>query len=70
MGAVLFGFLFRSEQLSYSMALFYLGIGVSIVSICSLLIRFSLQDEKEIRAEFDAAHAKRLEPQPVYSASP
>ena len=64
-GAVLFGFLFRSEQLSYSTALFYLGIGISIVSICSLLIRFSLEDEKQIKAEFDAAYAKRLETQPV-----
>ena len=64
-GAVLFGFLFRVEGLSYAMALFYLGFFVIFSSFFSLMIKFSLQDEKETKQEFDTAYAKRLEPQPV-----
>ncbi len=64
-GAVLFGFFFRMEGVSYSMALFYLGIIVIFSSLFSLMVRFSQQEEKEVRIEFDAARSKILEPQPA-----
>ena len=64
-GAVLFGFLFRMEGVSYAMGLFYLGLIVIGCSVFSLLVKFSLADEKQIKEEFDAAYAKRLQPQTV-----
>lgn len=62
-GGVLFGFLFREESMSYAMALFYLGIIVSVISIVSVMVKFSSQDEKETKEAFDAARLQPLEPQ-------
>ena len=63
-GAVLFGFFFRVEGLSYSMALFYLGCIVIGCSIFSLAVKFSPEVEKEVKQEFEAARARKVEPQP------
>ena len=63
-GAVLFGFFFRAEGLSYSMALFYLGWIVIGCSIFSLAVKFSPEVEKEVKQEFEAARARKVEPQP------
>ena len=54
-GAVMFGFLLRSESLSYSQALFILGGVVIVASGLSLLVKFSTEDEKETKKVFDAA---------------
>ena len=62
-GAVLFGFLFRMEGLSYSTALFYLGWIVIVCSAFSLMVKFSPEVEKEVQIEFDEARARQLEPQ-------
>ena len=64
-GAVLFGFLFRAEGISYSTAFFYLGLVVLCVSFMSLIVRFSLQEEKEVKMEFEIARSKTLELEPV-----
>ncbi len=40
-GAVLAGFLFRSESLSYEQGLFYLGLAVLFCSLFALAVRFS-----------------------------
>jgi NNP family nitrate/nitrite transporter-like MFS transporter len=64
-GAVLFGFFFRIEELSYAMALFYLGLIVIAASAFSLMVKFSPEVEREVKIEFEAARAKRLQPQPL-----
>lgn len=65
-GAVMFGFLLRSDSLNYSQALFILGGIVISVSILSVFIKFSIETEKETRVAFDTAVAQkessRLEP--------
>jgi MFS transporter, NNP family, nitrate/nitrite transporter len=40
-GAVLAGFLFKSESFSYRESLFYIGIAVAAVSVLSLIVSFS-----------------------------
>jgi NNP family nitrate/nitrite transporter-like MFS transporter len=62
-GAVLFGFLFRMEGVSYATALFCLGFIVMGCSVFSLLVKFSPETEKEVKKEFDAARTKVLQPQ-------
>lgn len=64
-GAVLFGFLFRMEGVSYATALFWLGFIVMGCSVFSLLVKFSPETEKEVKKEFDAARTKMLQPQAV-----
>jgi len=64
-GAVLFGFLFRMEGVSYATALFWLGFVVMGCSVFSLLVKFSPETEKEVKQEFDAARTKMLQPQAV-----
>ncbi len=64
-GAVLIGFLFRSESLSYSTALFILGVAVMCVSVFSLVIKFSREDEKELQRDIEARQLRTLEPQTV-----
>jgi NNP family nitrate/nitrite transporter-like MFS transporter len=54
-GAVAAGFLFRTENLSIPGALFILGAVVTAVSTLALLVRFSVTDQAEERAAFDAA---------------
>ena len=64
-GAVLFGFLFRMEGVSYATALFWLGFVVMGCSVFSLLVKFSPETEKEVKQEFDTARTKLLQPQAV-----
>ncbi|WP_339925682.1 NarK family nitrate/nitrite MFS transporter [uncultured Cyclobacterium sp.] len=52
-GAVMAGFLFKMEGLSYSESLSIMGITVTAVSACSLLIRFSKVDEKVAREDLE-----------------
>ncbi len=54
-GGVLFGFLFRSDAMSYGQGLFYLGMIVSIISFAVWLVKFSLQEENETKQAFAAA---------------
>ncbi len=64
-GAVLAGFLFKSESLTYPEALFILGICVIGVSFVSLVVRFSEAAEKETKLEMDASLASMDEMLPV-----
>ena len=68
-GAVLAGFLFKSESLSYPEALFILGIVVVGVSFVSFAVKFSEADEKESKVEMDASLASRNELSPVFVRS-
>lgn len=54
-GAVAAGFLFRSETLSWPMALFILGIVVTISAFLALTLRFSEATEKSAREEHENA---------------
>jgi NNP family nitrate/nitrite transporter-like MFS transporter len=66
-GAVLAGFLFKSESLSYSDALAILGITVTLVSVFSFLIRFSKEDEQEASEELiNSIAEKNMEVAPAY----
>ncbi len=68
-GAVLAGFLLKVEGLSYGDALFFLGITVSVISISSLLIRFSRYDEKVAQEELEESLTQEaiLQPEMVNS---
>ena len=59
MGAVMAGFLFRSEQISYPQALLILGCLVAGCSFFALLVRFSPEDETAAADEFKKAMARR-----------
>ena len=59
MGAVIAGFLFRSEHLSYPQSLMILGFFVTGFSFFAFLVRFSVADEKEAAADFEAAMVRR-----------
>ena len=50
-GAVMAGFLFTMESISYAEGLAYLGLAVAVTSASSLLIKFSDQNEKDARLE-------------------
>ncbi len=68
-GAVMAGFLFKYESLSYPDALFIIGCVVTAVSFLAFTIRFSLGDEKEAKYELKEAMAKSQpepEPEPAY----
>ncbi|MBI4309118.1 MAG: MFS transporter [Candidatus Omnitrophica bacterium] len=60
LGGVLFGFLFRDDQMSYMDGLFYLGIAVALMAGLSLAVKFSAEDEHETKQAFDGARAKEL----------
>ncbi len=65
-GAVAAGFLFKSESISYSDGLFYLGIVVIATSFVSFLIRFSMADEKISKEEVNKSiSSKNLQPSPL-----
>ncbi|VAX35240.1 Nitrate/nitrite transporter [hydrothermal vent metagenome] len=68
-GAVLFGFLIRAENLSYSSALFILGIVVTASAPLVFAIRFSTETEKEVKEAFDKAQAKKLGLEPALSVA-
>lgn len=58
-GAVAAGFLFRSEELTYQEGLMYLGMGVIVISLFALLVRFSAATEAEEGRAYEAAVAER-----------
>lgn len=58
-GAVMAGFLFRSESLDYSSVLFILGLAVIACSACALLVRFSPDAQRQEDALLQAALADR-----------
>ncbi|GAB3649719.1 MFS transporter [Echinicola sediminis] len=67
-GAVLAGFLFKMEGVSYGEALTVLGIAVTAISATSLLVRFSTEDEKEAKVELEKSlEEARLQPEYVKS---
>ena len=60
-GAMLAGFLFKGAM-PWTQALLYLGIIVSSVSMLSLLVRFSEQDERSVQQEIEARLSANLAP--------
>ncbi len=65
-GAVMAGFLFKAENISYPEALFILGIVVAGVSGLAMLVRFSAEDEREAQIEMDESlTTKKQEREPV-----
>ncbi len=54
-GAVLAGFLFKVENISYQEALYILGFIVAGVSGLAMLVRFSAKDEREAQVEMEAS---------------
>jgi MFS transporter, NNP family, nitrate/nitrite transporter len=66
-GAVMAGFLFKMETLSYPEALAILGLFVTGISILALLVRFSPADEKSAALELQTSLAEKSgELIPVY----
>jgi NNP family nitrate/nitrite transporter-like MFS transporter len=53
-GAVLAGFLFKTQSLSYSQGLLILGVAILATSACAFVVRFSEGDERAARNEIDA----------------
>lgn len=58
-GAVLAGFLFKSETMTYQEGLFYMGCAVIVVSFTVVLVRFSKATIAEENAAFQKALAMR-----------
>ncbi|MFD2036741.1 MFS transporter [Belliella marina] len=52
-GAVMAGFLFRSENLSYPDILWILGIAVTVISFTALAIKFTVKEEESAATELD-----------------
>ncbi|MFO7448084.1 MAG: NarK family nitrate/nitrite MFS transporter [Ignavibacteriaceae bacterium] len=48
LGAVLAGFLFKVDSLTYSDAFFYLGIAVFVIGILNILIRYERREKEDI----------------------
>lgn len=61
-GAVLFGFLFNTESLTWPQALLILGVVVIVSSGLALLVRFSAADEKATRSEIEASRQEAEAP--------
>lgn len=67
-GAVMAGFLFKMETLTYPEALAILGLFVTGISILALLVRFSPADEKSAALELESSLAEKSgELIPVYN---
>jgi MFS transporter, NNP family, nitrate/nitrite transporter len=67
-GAVMAGFLFKMETLTYPEALAVLGLFVTGISILALLVRFSPADEKSAALELEMSLAEKSgEWIPVYN---
>ncbi len=66
-GAVMAGFLLKMEGISYSTALLYLGITVTIISALSFVVRFSEEAELEAKEEMDLSLNGMVEPLPIKS---
>jgi len=67
-GAVTAGFLFRAEQISYPQALLILGLIVTALSFCAIMVSFSPAAEKVAEEELHRALALRRETMPVRPA--
>lgn len=71
-GAVMAGFLFKSESISYPEALFIIGVVVAAVSALSFLVRFSAEAEKEAQVEMEQSLVSKKqeveEQEPVVAA--
>ncbi len=61
-GAVLAGFLFKTEAITWPQALLYLGGAVLLSSTLVLLVRFPEADETRARAELDARRPREMSP--------
>jgi NNP family nitrate/nitrite transporter-like MFS transporter len=59
-GAMLIGFLFKSKNITYAQAFFYIGIGVAVVGLVVLLthLRISQKTEAATKMEDEAALAR------------
>jgi NNP family nitrate/nitrite transporter-like MFS transporter len=64
-GAVLAGFLFKTESLTWPTALAMLGCLVGLSSALALLVRFSEEDEKAAKLDADARDQILFEPIPI-----
>ena len=53
-GAVLAGFLFKAQSLSYAQGLFILGACILAASTCAFVVRFSENDEYAAKKEIEA----------------
>ncbi|WP_215223293.1 MFS transporter [Echinicola shivajiensis] len=63
-GAVMAGFLFKMDGVSYGQALTVLGIAVAAISASTLLVRFSAEDEKVAQYELEKSlEEKQLQPE-------
>ena len=58
-GAVVAGFLFRSESITMQQGLLYLGVMVTVASVGTVLVRFSPAVQAAEKGAFDAALAER-----------
>jgi MFS transporter, NNP family, nitrate/nitrite transporter len=67
-GAVLAGFLFKTQSLTWPAALAILGGIVAASSALALLVRFSEADEDAAQTEIDARRHVALEPVPILAA--
>lgn len=66
-GAVAAGFLFRSDSISMTAALFYLGLTVVVCAVLVLTVRFAPEAEASMRAQLGRA---RVEPGPLAAPTP
>ncbi len=66
-GAVLAGFLFKSESITWPHALFVLGIVVTASAALAIFVRFSEAEERTAREELHARLSGQLVPSPVAS---
>jgi NNP family nitrate/nitrite transporter-like MFS transporter len=64
-GAVLAGFLFKTESLTWPMALAILGGLVTASAALALLVRFSESDEAAARVEIEARRRAAMVPEPL-----
>jgi len=64
-GAVLAGFLFKSESITWPQALLFLGVAVTMSSALALLVRFSEADEREAQYELNVRLGGRMTPVPA-----
>ncbi|WP_236977818.1 MFS transporter [Membranihabitans maritimus] len=59
-GAVAAGFLFKAENITYSTALYTIGIVVTVVSFLALVVRFSTEEERVAEKEMKESLTVKL----------
>jgi NNP family nitrate/nitrite transporter-like MFS transporter len=52
-GAMLIGFLFKSKNITYSQAFFYIGIGVAVVGLVVLLAHLRISQKAEVATKME-----------------